>query len=200
MAKALLISKGSEELSFTLSRIDRSKIYGARKRIAVDGNGRVCTRAALTGDGRTLLLSGMTSQGYFTDQGRPVLRSEMVGLDALGHPVESNSSTLGIAQTIAEAVAPSELLSLALQSVFYLKPEQLASSLLDRLKAGEIFKVPFNYSAGFDTAFAYIIANDDGCFALVGKATPEQWVEEGQQFVPLPDDSEEADDLDFDAM
>ena len=46
MAKTLLITKGSEELSFTLNRIDRSKIYGARKRIAVDGNGRVCTRAA----------------------------------------------------------------------------------------------------------------------------------------------------------
>ena len=200
MAKQLLITQGGETAAFAPARIDRAKIYGSRKRIAVDAQGRICARAALTADGSTLLLSGMTGQGYFTAAGRLVLRSEMVGLDTDGQKVEAKPSTLGAPQVAEGPVPPAEVLNLALEGVFVLAPEAAASGLLERLKAGEIYRVPFNYAASLELGTAYLAANDDGVFALVGKPVSEQWVEESQQFVPPIEEAEDADDLDFETI
>ena len=69
MAKQVLVNHLGESMSFAPTRVDRAKIYGARKRIAVDVEGRNCTRASLTADGGQLLVSGMTAQAYFTNEG-----------------------------------------------------------------------------------------------------------------------------------
>ena len=46
---------------------------------------------------------------------------------------------------------------------------------------------------------AYLVANDEGVFALVGKPVVERWVEEGETFVP-PEVADDSDDLDFEAL
>ncbi len=199
MAKSVLITYGGESLSFSPTRVDRAKIYGARKRIATDGKGRTCTRAALSADGSQLLVSGMTAQGYFAGDGRWVMRNEMVGIDIEGNQVETKSSTLGVPQVVEGPVDPFEILDLAVEGVFWLEPEQGASSLLDKLKGGDVYKFPFNYAAGLEVETAYLIANDEGFFALVGKPTMGHWLEEGEVFVPS-EVEEETDDLDFEAL
>jgi len=199
MAKAVMVTYGDSTVSFSPTRVDRSKIYGARKRIAVDGGGRDCTRASLTADGSQLLLSGMTAQAYFTSEGRWVTRNEMVGLDADGNKVDTKPSTLGVEQIVEGPVDPTEVLGLELQSVFFLEPEATSPKLLVQLKAGDVFKCPFNYSAGLQVETAYLVANDDGVFALVGKLMNEHWVDEGETFV-APEVEEDADDLDFDTL
>lgn len=199
MAKPVIVTSGGETVTFAPTRVDRSKIYGSRKRIAVDSIGRACTRAALTADGSQLLVSGMTAQGHFTSEGRWVARTEMVGLDADGNTVETKPSTLGVPQAVEGPVDPLEVLDLDLESVFSLEPEQASGKLLEKLKSGEIFKCPFSYAAGLEVDTAYLLANAEGIFALVGKPIVEWWVEEGEVFVP-PDVEEEADDLDFEAL
>ena len=47
-------------------------------------------KAALTTDGLYLLQSGMTAQGYFDETGRSLQKSQLVGLDADGQPLESS--------------------------------------------------------------------------------------------------------------
>ena len=96
MAKAVIVKHAGETISFAPTKVDRAKIYGARKRIAVDAAGHDCTRASLTADGSQLLVSGMIAQAYFTGEGRWVTRNEMVGLDADGNKVDTKPSTLGI--------------------------------------------------------------------------------------------------------
>ena len=199
MVKAVIVKYGDETISFAPTRVDRAKIYGARKRIAVDAAGRVCTRAALTADGSQLLASGMTAQAYFTGEGRWVTRSEMVGLDVDGNKVDTKPSTLGVEQAVDGPVDPVEVLGLELKSVFFLEPEATSLKLLEQLKAGEVFRCLFNYASGLETETAYLVANDDGLFALVGKPIDEHWVEEGETFV-APEVEEDADDLDFEAL
>ena len=199
MAKPVMVTYGGNTVSFSPTRVDRSKIYGARKRIPVDGAGRPCVRAALTADGAQLLASGMTSQGYFTDDDRWVARNEMVGVDADGSQVEIKPSTLGVPQLAVGPVDPLEIMDLEVESVFLLEPELTAGGLLDKLQGGEIYKFPFNYSAGLEIEAAYLVANDVGVFALVGKPVVERWVEEGETFVP-PEVADDSDDLDFEAL
>jgi len=84
MAKPLVVQFGAASSSFAIHLLEGSDIYGARRRVVLDAQGRPCTRAALTPDGRQLLASGMTAQGYFTAAGRSVAGAALVGLDAKG--------------------------------------------------------------------------------------------------------------------
>ena len=199
MAKPVIIKHNEETAFFSPTRVDRAKIYGARKRIAVDTLNRSCTRAALTSDGRQLLVSGMTAQAYFNSGGIWVTRNEMVGIGPEGDVVDIKPSTLGLEQVLEGPVDPTEILNLELQSVFFLDSEETPPLLLEHLKAGSVFKFPFNYAAGLEVETAYLVSNDEGIFALVGKPIDDHWVDEGETFV-APEDEEETDDFDFEDL
>jgi hypothetical protein len=47
---------------------------------------------------------------------------------------------------------------------------------------------------------AYLVANDEAVFAIVGKPAFEDWIEETAVYVPLESDDIDADDLDFEAL
>lgn len=200
MAKPLVVTLGSELFSFGLSEVERTDLYGSRKRIPTDANGRPCTRAGLTQDGSLVIASGMSGQGYFTASGQYVSRGQLVGVNAQGVVVQNQPSTLGVPQALQGPVDPSVVLNLELLSVYLLAPEQANGLLLDRLKAGEIYACDFNYTASLETERAYLMANDQGMFALVGKPVTVGWVEEGMRFSPPVEAAEAADDLDFEML
>ena len=200
MAKPIVISIAGQEYSFDSVRVDRAKLYGVRKRLPVDSKGNPCIRASLTLDGANLLLSGMTAQGYFNASGIPISRSEMVGLDAYGNKVELIPSTLGSPQILEGPVSSSEILDLEVESIFCLDPLDSNGDLLTQLQSGAVYKFPFNYTAGLEMETAYLVANDEAVFAIVGKPAVEDWIEEAAVYVPLESDDMDTDDLDFEAL
>ena len=157
-------------------------------------------RAALTHDGSLLIASGMSGQGYFNAAGQFVPRGKLVGLDFQGKVVESQPSTLGVPQALEGPVDPSKVLDLELLSVYLLTPELEGGALVDRLKTGEIYACDFNYAASLEVECAYLLANDQGVFALVGKPVSVGWVEEGARFAPPVEAAEASDDLDFEML
>lgn len=200
MAKPLMVTLGQETFSFGLSEVERSDLYGSRKRVPVDGASRPCTRAALSQDGRVLVASGMSGQGYFDDDGRFIPRASLLGLAADGSVVAPQPSTLGVAQELRGPVGPAAVLDLELLSVYLLQPEQAQGTLQERLMAGDIFECDFNYAASLEVERAFLLANDQGLFALVGKPAPVGWVQEGATFAPPLDDSPADDELDFEML
>lgn len=200
MAKQLVVTHESADLAFGLTKIERAKLYGTRRRIAIDSQDRPCVRAALSADGATLIASGMTGQGYFAPDGRWITRGEMVGLDATGTIVESKPSTLGVAQPLDGPIDSREILHLDLDSVYLLNPEVPEATLLAKLKAGEIYRTSFNYTAGLEVETGYLLANDEGVFLLVGRPVEVPWAEHAAVFVPEATESDDADDLDFDQL
>lgn len=135
MAKLVIIRNIDETISFTPTKVERARIYGSRKRVAVDANGATCTKAVITDDGAQLLASGMIAQAYFTREGRWVPRSEMVGLDAEGNTMDSRPSTLGVSQDLEGPIEPAEILGLKIESVFYLEPADCSEEFQKALKA-----------------------------------------------------------------
>ena len=69
MARQIVVELDGIESSFDFAKLDRSKLYGTRKRVALDPDGQPCERADLTSDGAVLLRRGMTAQGYFDEAG-----------------------------------------------------------------------------------------------------------------------------------
>lgn len=200
MAKPVILTHQGTNSTFQPIKVERTKVYGAKKRVALDASGKECTKLALTADGQHLLKSGCTAQGYFTAGGNPVSRSDMVGLDAEGNIVQSKPSTLGEPQALTGPVDPINVLSLAIQSVYYLDPVEVDVELAKALQAGDIYQCPFNFSAGLEVETAYVLANAEGYFALVGKPMDTRWIEQGAVFVSTNEEDLGEDELDFESM
>jgi hypothetical protein len=199
MAKLIVVSLADKQYSFSPIKVDRAKIYGVKKRVALDSQGRFCTRAILSTDGSNLILPGMTAQGYFKMNGQMIERKELIGIDSNGNIVPQIPSTLGISQVLEGPVESSEILGLDVESIYFLEPIEDYGELMIKLKAGEIYKFQINFTTGLEMEMGYLIANDEGCFAIVGKSVQTQWIESATLFESV-EASEDADDLDFESM
>lgn len=198
MAKPIIVTKGGVESRFKLEKLDRSKLYGKRQRQTLDPEGNRCERAELTKDGALLIRSGMTAQAYFDESGKWVPNKKLVGLDKDGNPVDSNPSTLGVAQDLEGPVDPTEVLDLALRAVYLLTPEDLDAGLKKALLKGQVFRFTFNYRATYNSEIAYLVANKSGFFALIGSPGISEWCElETAAVDTFSDDDDDDDDLDF---
>jgi len=197
MARTIVVTLDGNASSFGFSRLDRKKLYATRKRIPLDSEGEPCKRATLTDDGSMLVTSGMTGQGYFDATGRWVQTSELVGLDADGNPVDKQPSTLGAAQALTE-VEPDALLNAAITTVYMLDADEVDGALQARLDGGSIFQFPFNMRADYHVETAYLVANEQGTFALLGDRFETPWCTLEQPVLPVDeDDEDDSDELDF---
>jgi hypothetical protein len=199
LAKPIVVVLENFESTFSFVKLDRTKLYGTRRRIVLGPDDETCQRAQLTEDGSLLLRSGMTAQGYFDDSGDLISQSDFVGISSDGSIVPRQPSTLGVAQELSGPVGEEEVLNLELTTVYHATAVEIDSSLEIKLKKGEVFRFPLNYYADFQTETAYLLLNDEGYFVLVGVPTNPQWSE--SQVVPSEvfesEDLEGDDDLDF---
>ncbi|MBL8976313.1 MAG: hypothetical protein JNK56_37255 [Myxococcales bacterium] len=197
MAKPIIVSFGGVQSNFDHEKLDRAKLYGRRQRQVLDPEGQRCEKAELTRDGTLLVRSGMTAQGYFDDGGTWVPNNKLVGLDEKGNPVPLQPSTLGEAQPLSGPVAPTELLDLAVRSVYALSPEGLDPKLEAELKAGKIYKFTFNYRADYTPEVAFLVGNASGYFALVGEPSESDWLELQTVVTEVADEADDEEELDF---
>jgi hypothetical protein len=199
MANNLIVNFDGEQSQFGLLMIDRSKLYGKRKRLNLDPSGTPCARAELTEDGQCLVRSGMTAQGYFDEELNWIPRGELVGIDSSGSLVEKIPSTLGVAQTLEGPVPPEDVFNLEVESIYFLNPESISGKFAAALERGDVYRCKFNYRPDYHAEQALILKNSEGLFALVGSPAQTVWCELEQIASETESDEEAiADDLDFD--
>ena len=199
MAKVIAVTLGGSESTFAFTSIDRAAIYGKRRRVALDADGKPCTRASLLDDGSMILRSGMTGQGYFLPDGTFLKQAELEGYDADGKPLAKEPSTLGVPQDLEGPVTPQEVLDLRVQSIYALAPETIDESLKEELQSGSVYRFTFNFREDYRAEQAMLLANDNGFFALVGQPVHYEWSRlETVSELPASDVDSDDDDLDFD--
>ena len=197
MAKLILINYQGEEAQFSHKKVDRSKLYGSRKRIPLDPAGENCQRCELSDDGSTLIMSGMTSQGYFDSDINWIPNKELIGMDSSGKALDKIPATLGVSKDgVLSELEP--LLDLAVDSIYQLDPEEVPQSIQTVLESGKAISFPFNYREDYHAESAYLVLNDEGYFALIGNPIKPEWMELDQIVEEtFESESEEGDDLDF---
>lgn len=196
MARTLVFTFRGEDSTFDFARLDRARLYGARKRLVLDRDGEPCRRAELTDDGAYVLQPGMTAQGYFDDHdGAWIPNAQLVGLTEDGGAAPTYPSTLGVAQPLEGPMPPEALLDTRIQTTYMLDPEQLSDALAEALAAGEIFRFSFSYRTDHRSQVGFLVANDHGVFALIGNEAAPAWCELDD--VVGDDDGELDDELDF---
>ena len=197
MAKLILINYQGEEAQFSHKKVDRSNLYGSRKRIPFDPAGENCQRCELSDDGSTLIMSGMTSQGYFDSDINWIPNKELIGMDSSGKALDKIPATLGVSKDgVLSELEP--LLDLAVDSIYQLDPEEVPQSIQTVLESGKTISFPFNYREDYHAESAYLVLNDEGYFALIGNPIKPEWMELDQIVEEtFESESEEDDDLDF---
>ena len=168
MAKSIILNKNDSTSIFQLKKIERKKLYGYKKRLAVDENNNECKRGSLTEDGQILIKSGMTSQGWFIDGGKQIESDEIGAIDENNNELELIPSTLGINQDLEGPIDPKDLLDLSITNVYSIIPDQISDDLKSSLEKGEIWKFNFNFRSDYRMETAYILKNESGYFAIVG--------------------------------
>ncbi|MFT5584631.1 MAG: hypothetical protein ACI9VR_002216 [Cognaticolwellia sp.] len=196
-ARQIVLSYKGAESAFGFSKLDRSKLYGRRMRQLLDSDGQACSRAALTADGSTLITAGMTAQGYFDAEGCMISTRDLVGLDAQGGTLDAVASTLGVAQD-AQVVDPVQVCDTRVHAVYMLEPEDLDPQMHDALKNGQVLAFDFNYRADFKSEKGFVVMNDEGLFALIGRPILFTWSElDTLPPIDADEDTEDDDSLDF---
>jgi hypothetical protein len=200
VARQLLVDFDGEVSSFELEKHSREKLYGLRRRIYVDEAGEECQRALLSEDGSLLLPPGGTADLYLDEGFDVVERGALRAVDAEGNELPPVPSTLGRAMPLDGPVPPTRVLDFVTPTVYALEPATLGEALKARLEAGEIFETTFAYRDGFDSQTCFLLRNEEGWFALVGRPAGFEWT---RRATPVPAEGEELefeDDLDFGMM
>lgn len=197
MAKTINLIYGAETAIFTYKPIDRTVLYGKRRRVAFDLNGKECAKASLLADGSLLIRSGMTAQGYFTEEDIWVPQSELEAINFDGTKPELFPATVG-ENVAAEKISAVDALSLRFDTTYSLEPEELPSGLKKELDSGSIFKFPFNPRADYQVETGILVGNENGYFALIGQEVEYQY-SALSSVVSVVDEaaSDASDDLDF---
>ncbi len=195
MARPIVVSLNGVPSSFEFEKLDRSKLYGSRKRQVLGPDGLPCQRAELVAEGDVLVRSGMTAQGYFDEKGYWYETKELKGIGVDDQPVEKVESTLGVEQALEGPISATEALDLAVDVVYALEPTEVAPELLQSLQGGDIYRFSFSYRGGWQASTALLVSNDEGLFALVGHKREPIWCSLNE--APPPAVEEESDELDF---
>ena len=197
MSRTIDISYKGRASCFRLTPLDRKRLHGFKKRIALDENGDECTTAHLTRDGRFLLGSGSTADLYINDDGDAINRSELVVVDADGKPMPRLSSTLNRRQDV-EQVKLDDFLSHVVTKVYALESEALDPALEHALRDGIIFRMSYRPRATHTDTPAFLLANEDGVFLMQNEICNYDFVGLGQE-VPEEEWADETnDEFDFD--
>jgi len=200
MKKTLEIVCEGKESSFQVRKLERSKLYGSRCRIPIDTQGRECSFAFLTRDGRYILPSGSTALLYLDRQGDVVERSQLQTINQEGKTISNGNANPDEVLEIGETVLVTDLLDFTVTHAYSLEPVFLSPALEILLTKGIIFRLPLPLSNGASCREAFLLGNDIGYFALFGNRT-------GFDFIGLPeadfsppdseDDFDGYDDLNF---
>ena len=132
MDRTLEVACEGTASNFAVRKLSRATLYGTRRRVPVDAEGRPCRAAALTRDGRFLLPAGSTATLHLDDQGDAVERGEL-------RPARGSQDAASASEPhVAEAT---ELLGCTVRQVYALVPVAVSGHLDNLLASTGICRV-----------------------------------------------------------
>ncbi len=197
MAAYLDVTYQGQLSHLALTAIDRRRLHGFTKRVALDADGNECATAHLTRDGRFLLMRGSTADLYTNERGDTVPRADLMPIDGDGRALETQAPTTGRPQEMEGPITPNEILDHVAVKAYVLAPEALSPTLQSALARGAIFRVAYRPRKTTQQTSAFIFANDAGIFLVQTQPCGFEFVGPGQ--VPVGTEAwEDVEEFDFD--
>ena len=199
MAREILLNLNKKKSTFEISKIDRKKLYGFKKRLFLDDKGEECSKANLEEETGIVFVNSDISSCYLDHKGNYIEKSDLEAINENDKKVKKEDSTIG-REVNLNSITTEDALNLKVNSVYHLEPKEFDKNLKSKLDKGEVFSFPFNYYADFKLEDGIILKSEKEYFALIGRKTSCHWV--GENSDDLPEDVEEFEDndLDFEMM
>ena len=199
MARELILNLNKNKSTFGISKIDRKKLYGFKKRLFLDEKGKECLKANLEEETGIVFVSSDISSSYLDHKGNFVEKKELEAINDEGKKVKKEDSTLGKDVDLI-STSNEDALNLKVNSVYHLEPKDFDKDLKSQLDKGEVFSFPFNYYADFKLEDGILFKGEKDYFALIGRKTNCNWVGEHSEDLPEEVEEFEDNDLDFEMM
>jgi hypothetical protein len=179
---------------FAKSEIDRARLYGLRKLVALDADGCECKSALLTRDGPYVLPTGSTADLYVNECGDAVARRELVAVTEARAPLSAMPPTASSSLEVEGPLAAHELLDHVVTRAYALHPVAVPAKLAQALGAGALFRVPYRSRPGATETPAFLLASEAGAFLILADPHGFDFVGPDQPVLPAEDPDE--DDID----
>ncbi len=205
MAKPLVLNFGGTDFPFQLSKVERSDLYGSVETETLDEQGRKCFLATLADDGKSIITSGGSAFATLSADGSWVEKKTLIPTDSQGNAIKPCPSSYAAPCPLETKVSIDDYLSHNIRAVYQVSCEVDMGPLMDELKQGTIFQIPYSFRGGLEPDAGFLLLSADGTpFFAVGTPTklefvgfdqPAAVVEEEDPFADAEDDS-----LDFGMM
>ena len=198
MAAYLEVTYQGQPSRFAMTAVDRKRLHGFIKRLALDADGNECAAGHLSRDGRFLLSTGSTADLYINERGDSIPRADLTSLDRDGHALTTLAPTAGRSQEVEGPVGPDEILECVVVKASALAPETLSPVLQSALASGAIFRVPYRPRKTTRATPAFLLAGKMGIFLAQVEPCGFEFV--GPEQLPAETDvwAEEEEEFDFD--
>lgn len=194
MPRLIVLEFKGKESKFNFKKINRSSLYGKKKRIFLDEFNKECISAIIDTSFGLIVHSGDASSVYIDEQKNFINKDDISGIDNKGNVVKRIPSTLNVPQKL-HVINEEYILDFDCSSLYYLEEEVIEKDLQISLNNGDIYNFDFNYYSDFNVEKGILLKNKKGCFALVGKETSHSWSTKEEN---LAEHFESPEDLDID--
>jgi len=207
MAKNLVFSIDEKEHAFSVSKLDRKKMYGWKEQLALDSDSQPCVKAEIDESGAFIIPGGGKALGVIDDQGQWVNKKDLIATNKSdGSAAELIPSSFDHTIELGKSVSIDEFLDHNIESVYMLECEDSYQGLIDLVKKNhEVYTFTFNYRTDYEGSNAFLLESKDRLFILTGYASAFEFLslEQVSDVTVEEDDDEEfslEDDLDFGMM
>jgi hypothetical protein len=200
VAKPLVFQFRDRDISFSLNKVDRSKLYGYRELEVLAEDGERCELATLADDGCTVVGRGGTGLGQVSADGQWCERASLKPFDPEGREMKPVPSSFNAPIRLSETASVGEYLNHNIRLVYHVTSESIDDGLMAELRKGTVFSFPYSYRGGVaaDAGFL-LLGEEDKIFLAVGNPTKLEFIGL-QQLAAVDDveeDEEESDSMDF---
>jgi hypothetical protein len=201
MSRILEIGYEGRESSFSITRISRSKLYGSKRRMPVDGQGNECSRASLTRDGIHILPVGGIAMLYLDENGDVVERERLRTIDIDGDMLKPRERVIDGTLEVGQFVQTVDLLECTITHVYALEPVFLSQELGSSLSRGEILSLRLSVPTNHFHRRFFLLGNETGYYLLIGEEAGFDYIGLSEADLSPPDiegnDNDDEDDIDF---
>ena len=122
MAREILLNLNKKKSSFEISKIDRKKLYGFKKRLFIDEKGKECSKANLEEETGIVFVNSDISSCYLDYKGNYLEKKDLEAINENGKKVKKQESTIG-KEVNLQSISIEDALNLKVNSVYILEPK-----------------------------------------------------------------------------
>ena len=190
---------------FSITKLDRKKLYGWKEIVAFDEKGKECLKVDIDETGSFMIPKGGRALGILNQKGEWVDKKDLVPVYPDGTKATLIESSFNHPIHLQDTVSIEDFLEYKIHAVYLLQSEDMSEAFINQIKdAKEIYTFIFSYRSDYEGSQAFLMESKGNLFMLVGTKCKFEFIGlEQVADISVEEDEEDVsieEDLDFSMM